>query len=385
MNLSLSTLRVALIALVPSLSFAEIPLPDPLKAPDGTVISTKDQWESTLRPETLKLFQEHIYGVTPVGKPADLKSMVIKETKDAFDGKATVKQVEITFTTPKGPRTIRPTVVLPNGVDKPVAAFLLIVNRKPELLDPDNPNEFFPAREITARGYAAVGFHFADVDIDQKDGYAGGVRAQYDPGSPAPNAWGSIAAWAWGASRVLDYLETEPRIDAKRVAVVGHSRGGKTALWAGATDTRFALVISNNSGSTGAAIARDKKGETIRDINRNFPHWFCTNYKKYDGKEAELPVDQHQLIGLIAPRFGYVTSATKDEWAGPESEFRACVEAAPIFKLYGLETVKTSTFPAPETPLHEGHVGYHLRTGAHNLTLYDWTNFMDFADLKFRP
>jgi hypothetical protein len=385
MTFSIPTIRLLLLAILPTLSHAAIPLPDPLKKQDGAVISTKEEWESTLRPETLKLFQENIYGVTPIGKPADFKSTVVKETKDAFEGKATVKQVELTFTTPKGPRTIRPIVVLPNHVEKPVAAFLLIVNRKPELLDPDNPNEFFPSREIIARGYAAVGFHFGDVDIDKKDGYAEGVRSQYDPETPSPNAWGSIAAWAWGASRVLDHLETEPRIDAKRVAVVGHSRGGKTALWAGASDPRFALVISNNSGSTGAAIARDKKGETIKDINRNFPHWFCANYKKFDDKEAELPVDQHQLISLIAPRPAYVTSATSDDWADPVSEFRSCVEASPVYRLYGLETVKTSGFPAPETTLHEGHVGYHLRTGAHNLMLFDWKNFMDFADTKLRP
>lgn len=375
-------IRLLLLAFLPSLAFAQIPLPNPLKKQDGTVITTKEEWENSLRQETLGLFREHIYGKMPVGKPADFQSKVVSETKDAFDGKATVKKVEITFTTPKGPRTIRPVVVLPNGTDKPVAAFLLINNRRPNLLDPENPNEFFPAREIVARGYAAVGFHYGDVDIDKKDGYANGVRAQYDSEPPASDAWGSIAAWAWGASRVLDHLETEPRIDAKRVAVIGHSRGGKTSLWAGAEDQRFAFVISNDSGSTGSAIARDKKGESIRDINRVFPHWFCANYKKYDGKEAELPVDQHQLLGLIAPRPAYIASATKDGWADPTSEFRTVIQASPIYRLYGLETSPVRKFPAPETPLHEGHVGYHLRTGEHNLTLQDWNNFMDFADLK---
>ncbi|HVJ46047.1 MAG TPA: alpha/beta hydrolase-fold protein [Luteolibacter sp.] len=380
-----STIRLLLLALLPSVSLAQIPLPDPLKKQDGTVISTKEEWESSLRGETLRLFRENIYGIAPIGKPADFKSTVVKETKDAFDGKATVKHVEITFTTPKGPRTIRPVVVLPNGVEKPVAAFLLINNRRPDLLDPDNTNEFFPAREIIARGYAAVGFHYGDVDIDKKDGYADGIRSQYDSVPPAPDAWGSIAAWAWGASRVLDHLETEPRIDAKRVAVIGHSRGGKTSLWAGAQDQRFGMVISNNSGSTGSAIARDKKGESIKDINRVFPHWLSANYKKFDGKEAELPVDQHQLLGLIAPRPAYIASATKDGWADPTSEFRTCIQASPVYRLYGFETVTTRKFPEPEKPLKDGRVGYHLRTGEHNLTLYDWKNFMDFADLNLRP
>lgn len=379
------TLRLLPLALLPVLSFGQLPLPDPLKKQDGTVISTKEEWENSLRGETLRLFRENIYGITPVGKPNGFKSTVVSETKDAFDGKATVKRIEITFTTPKGPRTIRPVIVLPNGIGKPVPAFLLINNRRPDLLDPGNPNEFFPAREIVARGFAAVGFHYGDVDIDKKDRYAEGVRAQYDTDPPAADAWGSIAAWAWGASRVLDHLETEPRIDAKRVAVIGHSRGGKASLWAGAEDPRFAMVISNESGSTGAAIARDKTGENIVGINNMFPHWFCGNYKKYNGQESKLPVDQHQLVALIAPRPAYVASAIEDTWADPRSEFRACAEAAPVYALYGFKTVAISGFPEVGTPLHDGRVGYHVRAGKHDLTLEDWNNFMNFAELQGFP
>ncbi|RYD36647.1 MAG: acetylxylan esterase, partial [Verrucomicrobiaceae bacterium] len=239
-------------------------LPDPLKQADGTKITTKEQWEKSLRAETLQKFRENIYGVTPVGKPEGFKAVVTREIPDALDGAATVKFVEISFNTPKGARKIRPVVVLPNKAEKPAAAFLLINNRKPDLLDPDNPNEFFPVREIIARGYAAVGFHYGDVDVDKKDGYGGGVRFQYDPEKPEDNAWACVAAWAWGASRVLDYIGTEPRIDAAKVAVVGHSRGGKTSLWAGAEDPRFALVISNDSGCTGAAISRGKVGESVK-------------------------------------------------------------------------------------------------------------------------
>lgn len=374
---------ILLLTLIPTLAFTQIPLPDPLRKPDGTLVSTKEEWESTLRPETLRLFRENIYGKAPAGKPDNFKSTVVREIKDAFDGKATIQHVEITFDTPKGPRVIRPVIALPNDSTRPVPAFLLINNRNPDLLDPDNPNEFFPAREIVARGYAAVGFHYGDVDIDKKDQYAAGVRAQYDATPPADDAWGSIAAWAWGASRVLDHLETQPRIDAKRVAVTGHSRGGKTSLWTGAEDPRFGMVISNNSGSTGAAIAREKKGESIHDINRAFPHWFCANYKKYDNNEAGLPVDQHQLLGLIAPRPAYIASAIEDGWADPRSEFRTTVEALPIYSLYGFETVKTREFPGLDQPLHEGRVGYHVRPGKHNLTLTDWNHFMDFADKQW--
>lgn len=357
-------------------------LPDPLKQSDGTRIDSKEQWEASLRAETLQKFRENIYGITPVGKPEGFKAVVTKEDANALDGAATVKHVEISFTTPKGPRTIRPVVVLPNKADKPTGAFLLINNRKPDLLDPANPNEFFPVREIIARGYAAVGFHYGDVDVDNKDGYEGGVRFQYDPEKPADDAWACIAAWAWGASRVLDYVETEPRIDAKKVAVIGHSRGGKTALWAGAEDPRFAMAISNDSGCTGAAISRGKEGESVAKINSLFPHWFNTNYKKFNGKEDELPVDQHQLVALIAPRPAYIASAIEDTWADPKSEFRSCVEAAPVYALYGMKTVGTDQFPALGKPLHDGQVGYHVREGNHDLKVVDWSFFMDFADLK---
>jgi dienelactone hydrolase len=376
-------MRFLLLPLLATLGFAAPELPDPLKQADGKVITTKEEWEKSLRSETLQLFRENIFGVTPIGRPVDFKSRVVKETRDAFEGKATIKEIEITFSTPKGERRIRPVIALPNGIEKPVPAFLLIINRSPKLLDPANPNEFFPMREITARGYAAVAFHYGDVDIDKKDGYKDGVRAQYDAEPPAANAWGSIAAWAWGASRVMDHLETEPRIDPKRVAVIGHSRGGKTALWAGAEDQRFALVISNNSGCTGAAISRGKYGERIADINRVFPHWFSANYKQFDGKEEELPVDHHQLVGLIAPRLAYVASAEKDGWADPRSEFRSCVESAPVYALYGLETVTSKTFPSTNKPIREGQVGYHVRPGEHNLMLVDWNYFMDFADAKW--
>ena len=164
------------------------------------------------------------------------------------------------------------------------------------------------------------------------------------------------------------------------MAVVGHSRGGKTALWAGAEDERFAMVVSNDSGCTGAALARGKQGEHIRDINRGFPHWFNDNYKRFADREDDLPLDQHMLAALIAPRLLYIASATEDSWADPRSEFLAGVHANPVFGLFGIQGLASAAMPNADTPIHEGHIGYHLRTGKHNLTEYDWGCFMDFAD-----
>lgn len=371
-------------SLISTLAKGQFALPDPLRQANGTLIENKDQWEKVLRTETLQLFRDNIYGVMPIGKPANFRSTVIREIPDALEGRATCKFIEITFNTSRGERKIHPVVVLPNDRSKPVPCFLLINNRDPKLLDPANPNEFFPVREIIGRGYAAVGFHYEDLDPDRPDGYTEGIRAAYDGDPPAPNAWGSIAAWAWGASRVLDGLESESRIDVTKIAIVGHSRGGKTALWAGAEDPRFSIVISNNPGITGAALARDGVGERIARINRKFPYWLCAKYKTFNHRENDLPVDQHQLIALMAPRAVYVASAIEDLPADPRSEFRACVEAAPVFRLYGFESVTRTEFPELGKPDHGGRVGYHVRPGVHDLTLIDWIHFLDFAKLRWK-
>lgn len=369
------------------LSAEELKLPDPLINEGGAKVASVEAWKTQRRGEILELFRKNIYGRMPLGKPETLRFSVYDGASNALGGAAKRKQVRISYSGAGGTGAINLVLFTPRKVIGPAPCFLLICNRGSENIDPtrESKSEFWPAEEIVARGYAAAAFLNADVAPDQKDAWQKGAHKIFDPPSGRqPDSWGTIAAWAWGASRVMDYLETDKDVDSTRVAVVGHSRGGKTALWAGAEDERFAMVVSNDSGSTGAAIARNKVGEHVRDINRGFPHWFCDNYKKFNDREQDLPVDQHMLLALIAPRSLYVASASEDTWADPKSEFLAAVHASPVYRLFGLKGVESTRMPLPETPLHSGCIGHHIRTGQHNLTKYDWQRFMDFADLHWK-
>jgi len=237
----------------------------------------------------------------------------------------------------------------------------------------------WPVKTIIENGFGLVTACYNDIEIDNKDGWKTGVRTKLQNNLKIkPEEWGAIGAWAWGLSRIMDYLETDKDIDQNKVAVMGHSRLGKTALWAGASDPRFSLVISNESGEGGAALARRWFGETVYLINKNFPHWFVDAYKSYNHNVFDLPVDQHELLALIAPRPLYVASAAGDLWSDPKGEFLSAWHAGEVYSLFGQEGVGTDEMPALDYPV--GHrINYHIRTGKHDVTSFDWEQYIMFA------
>jgi hypothetical protein len=363
-------------------------LPELLTATDGKKITTDDEWKSIRRPEILELFRKHVYGRVP-DTPYEQSFKVVGEDPNAMGGAATLKQIDIIVTAGAKSLVIQLELFVPNKAAKPVPTFLLICNRGRENIDPTRKvkSAFWPAEEVIARGYGIAAFNNADVDPDTDDGFKNGIHGLLDRGPRPPDAWATIAAWAWGASRCMDYLVTDRDVARDKVAVIGHSRGGKTALWAGAEDERFAMVISNDSGCTGAAISRrkTKKKETVALINQRLPHWFNTNYKTYNGREEALPVDQHELVALIAPRLVCVGSAEKDLWADPRSEFLSVFHAGQVYRLFGKRGIgENPEMPAIDEPLHGDGAHYHIRKGKHDLTLYDWQRYMDFADRHWK-
>ncbi len=361
-------------------------LPELLVAEDGTKIATPQMWKEVRRGEILGLFRKHVYGRSP-GRPDKQSFEVVKVDPKALDGRATLKRVKITVGGPKGQLSTTMSIFLPNSAREPVPLFLLLSHRSPDSTDWTRKirKPFWPVEQIIARGYGTAAIQVTDFAPDRRDGWKHGVHKIFDdPGAGSGDGWGTLCAWAWTGSRAMDYFETDDDIDNAKVAVVGQSRGGKTALWAGARDERFSMAVSNCSGCGGAALSRRRFGETVKRINTSFPHWFCDNFNKYNDNEDSLPVDQHMLIALMAPRLAYVASAENDLWADPMGEFLAAKHVSEIYDLFGLKGLDAESIPPVESPVHSGRIGHHIHAGRHDLIEYDWQRFMDFADRHLR-
>jgi hypothetical protein len=359
-------------------------LPNMLTSHNGKAIKDTNSWEIVRRPEILKLFEDNIYGQMP--RQVDSTTFNVKHPSSTmWKGRARLKEIVITAWRNRKQVQINLTLLVPSGSRGPVPTFLLINNRDRFLTDPhkDSANNFWPAAMMIDSGYAMAAFHVNDAAPDAPEDYHKGVLQLYPDQLKAGNGMKAVGAWAWAAITVMDYLEKDPDIDSKRIVLVGHSRGGKAALWAGAQDKRFAIVIANNSGNTGAAISRRKFGETIKAINTRFPHWFADNYKRYNDNEAALPVDQHMLVALIAPRPVYTTSATEDLWADPTGSYLSLLSAVKVYDLYARKSTLTSTIPEANKPIVHSTIGYHLRQGIHDMTSFDWQQFARFGRYHF--
>lgn len=390
----------------------EYKLPDVLTRFNGNKVKSAKTWFKKQRPEILKKFTEEVYGKVPA--KLEIQDVKVWETSDeAINGIAVRKQLSLFFK--KGDRNLEVNVLmyLPKS-EKKVPVFLAynfsgnhtvyndpnirlteswvkddpsvgIINNQVTEQSRATASNRWPVEEIVKSGYGLVTVYYGDIDPD-KDDFSDGIEAFLYEGiqtKPKYDEWGSIAAWAWGLSRVMDYFESDSAVDSKKVAVLGHSRLGKAALWAGATDSRFSMVISNESGCGGAALSKRIFGETVQIINTSFPHWFCGNFKKYNDNEAELPVDQHMLLALIAPRPLYVASTEGDKWADPRGEFLSAKYASAVYELLGNEGLPVKEMPEVNHPVM-GTIGYHIRSGKHDLTLYDWQQYLKFADKYFK-
>lgn len=377
-------------------------LPDPLVLASGKPVRDARTWTSKRRPEIQRLFESEQYGRMPNHR-AKLSFDVFDKGTPVFEGKAVRKQVNIRFGSAVDAPSAAVAIYIPAAARKPVP-LLLQISFVPNSATIDDAglrpgtmwnreHKRVPATEsrfpkwkidnLLNSGFGVATVYYGDIDPDFPGGLPYGVRALFlKPGQsePAPDEWGTISAWAWGLSRVMDYLETDRDVDSKRVAIFGISRLGKTVLWAGAHDTRFAMVIASCSGEGGASLSRRNYGETVKNMNVNFGYQFARNYQKYGDHVDQLPVDSHMLIALMAPRPVYLSTGDQDRWSDPKGEFLAAVAAGPVFQLLGKEGLGTSQMPpAGQAIMHT--IGYHMHAGGHGTIPSDWDYYLKFLTM----
>jgi len=377
-------------------------LPDPLALSNGKRVTDAKTWNQKRRPEIVRLFEENQYGRTP-GRPAKMTFEAFDKGTPALDGKAIRRQVTVYFSGDKDGPKMDILLYLPANVQKPVPVLLNLsfTANSNTVNDPGiKPGEIWsrekkrvPASTGRIFGRLNVGpfldagigvatIYYGDIDPDFNGGVSLGVRKLYLKAGrtePEPNEWGTISAWAWGLSRALDYMETDRAVDAKKVAIVGISRLGKTVLWAGAHDPRFAMVIASCSGEGGAAISRRNYGETIAHLvaPTRFPYQFAANYSKYGDRVNDFPVDAHMLISLIAPRPLLLQTGNTDKWSDPKGEYVAAMAAAPVYRLFGKQTPTAADVPKAGEPVLTT-LGFLMHAGGHGTVPSDWDVFLQF-------
>ncbi|MEP3478230.1 MAG: acetylxylan esterase [Fuerstiella sp.] len=386
-------------------------LPQLLRCEDGSKISTAEDWLGQRRAEVFELIQNHVYGQRPSWQPV-LRIRERSRNDSAVDGLAIRRELTVFFTDDDTGPGMELLVYTPKAATQPVPGFIGYnfhgnhsieddesifitqqwvrndtkrgnVNHKATAKSRGRSQSRWPLKMILERGYSLTTLYCGDIDPDFDDTFRNGIHAVCEDrveGQPrSSEAGGTISAWSWGLSRALDVLALDPLVDGDRMAVFGHSRLGKTSLWAGASDQRFAMVISNNSGCGGAALSRRAFGETVKRINTSFPHWFCRQFREYNDNESACPVDQHMLLALVAPRPVYVASAEGDRWADPRGEMLSLFHASPVYQLFGKTGLRTDELPAIDHPIHLD-VGYHIRSGGHDVKDFDWQQYLTFAD-----
>jgi hypothetical protein len=384
-------------------------LPDPLVLSNGKPVRDAKTWDTQRRSEIVRLFEENQYGRSP-GRPRGMTFDVFDKGSLAFDGKAIRRQVTIYLSADKAAPKINLLVYLPAAVHTAVPLLLNISFSANSTVvdDPDvKPGEIWDSKahkripgangrtfgrlnvpSLIDAGFGVATFYYGDVDPDDADGFPYGIRARYlkrGQSKPASDEWGTIAAWAWGMSRAMDYLETDKGVDAKRVTITGISRLGKTVMWAGAHDTRFAMVIASCSGEGGAALSRRDYGETIAHLvaPTRYPYQFAANYAKYAGFPDTAPIDANMLVALIAPRPVLLQTGNTDFWSDPKGEFQAAVAASPVYQMLGKDGLDTDQWPPAKTPiLHT--IGYYMHDGGHGMVPSDWDVYLDFMKMHLQ-